>query len=221
MRLFSYDSPIIRALSQIFDLIVLNLLFIVCSLPIVTAGASLTAMIRVVQSMVYQTDTGVIRPFFRAFRENFKAVTPIWLLFVLVAVSLVCDAMLVNMLGGAQWWYTIIIVVGLVVLSVKIYLFPMMARYENALGKQVKNALILALAHLPSTICMLIMELLPVLLFMLKASYAHYLLILWPLLGFSSMAYLQSATYLRKIFAKVEPAEDEAKEEEMTDPSCT
>ena len=218
MRLFSYDSPIIRALSQIFDLIVLNLLFLVCSLPVVTAGASLTAMLRVVQSMVYQTDSGVIRPFFRAFRENFKAVTPIWLLFVLIAVSLVCDAMLVNMLGGAQWWYTVIMIVAAVVLSMKVYLFPMLARYENTLGKQLKNALILAIAHLPSTAVMLILELAPVLLFLFKFRFSQYVLLLWPLLGFSTVAYIQSGTFLKKIFAKVEPAEET---EETETPSCT
>lgn len=206
--IFSLDSPIIRFMSRIWDLMVLNLLFLLCLIPVVTGGASLTALFKVVQNMTYDKDSGVIKPFFRAFRENFKAVTPIWLMFVLAAVSLVCDFFLLNLFDGGTVLYIIAIALSLLLWGIKCYFFPLQARYENTVLMHLKNAAILALSNLPRTLYMIFLDAVPVMLFMLDKKVFYWILLFWPVLGFSTVAYIQSALPLRKIFDQLEPKVD-------------
>ena len=71
-NLFNYENPFIQFLVRVGDLMILNLLFILCSLPAVTLGASLTALHRVTQNMLFEQEEPLLKAFFRAFRQNFK-----------------------------------------------------------------------------------------------------------------------------------------------------
>ena len=213
--IFSYDSPLIQFLSRIFDLIILNLLFLLCMVPVVTGGAGLTAMYRVLQNMVYKNDdNGVVKPFFRAFRENFKAVTPIWLLFVVATLSVVCDFLLIRMLDGAPGWYAAAGVLAVLVLGSKCFFFPLAARYDNPPLLHLRNALVLAVSNLPRTLLMIFLELLPVVLFFVDLEVLYYVLLFWPVLGFSCVAYIETAFMLKKTFSRFEPAQEAEQPEE-------
>ena len=70
--LFNLDSPIMRFLSKVCDLMILNVMCIICCLPIVTAGASITALYTITMKMVRGEESYIFKGFLKAFKENFK-----------------------------------------------------------------------------------------------------------------------------------------------------
>jgi len=82
--LFRWDSPIMQKLALVGNLIVLNILWIVCSLPIITMGASTAALYHVIFQIQTKDEEAVLRPFFRGFVQNFKQATLLWLPLLLV-----------------------------------------------------------------------------------------------------------------------------------------
>ena len=86
-----YDNPVIRILNRCTDLVVLNLLFLLCCIPVVTIGAALAAMISVTLRSVRYGDGYVVQHFFKAFRENFRRSTMVWLGAMLFGGLLVLD----------------------------------------------------------------------------------------------------------------------------------
>ena len=89
MGIFSYDSPITKALSTIVDYIILNLCFLVCCIPVFTIGAALSALSSVF--LKEQDSTNLFSSYFRAFKENFKQSTKAWIVFLLVGIILVIE----------------------------------------------------------------------------------------------------------------------------------
>ena len=83
---FNIDNPFFRFLSQMADLMILNFLFILCSLPFFTAGASLCALFYVLFKMRENEEGYIARSFFKAFKENFKKGTVIWLIMLLLGL---------------------------------------------------------------------------------------------------------------------------------------
>lgn len=209
-NLFNLDNPFIQFLSRVFDLMILNALFILCSLPVVTLGASLSALHRVIQDIVYDQDNGIIKTFFRAFRQNFKQATVVWLVLLLVIVSLVCDVLLVmGYFSGTvrTVMYILIAFLAALVASVAAYLFPLLTRYENTLRQHVYNALILALIKLPRTLLLVLMELLPLILFLISVPVFVQTLIFWVTVGFGFMTFLQT-NVLKPVFTELEKGND-------------
>ena len=78
-KILSIDSPLWMILNKITDTIVLSLLFIVTSVPIVTMGSSLCALYYMMFRIADNTEGHIVRGYFKAFKENFKKSTPVWL----------------------------------------------------------------------------------------------------------------------------------------------
>lgn len=89
--LFNYDNPVWRFIGKFFDVMILNLLWVVCSIPIVTMGASTTAVYYVTMKLVRDEDGPTIRSFFKSFKENFKQATIIWLILMAVGAIIGFD----------------------------------------------------------------------------------------------------------------------------------
>ena len=80
MNFISYNSPFGRFMNRLVDVLFLSLLTLLCSLPIVTVGASFSALYYVLFRMARGTDEGVMRDFFKGFRQNFFKGTALWLI---------------------------------------------------------------------------------------------------------------------------------------------
>ena len=89
--IFNYDNPVWRFIGKLGDLIILNILWIVCSIPVFTAGASTTAVYYVTLKLVRDEDDSTIRSFFRSFKSNFKQATAIWLILLAAGIVLGFD----------------------------------------------------------------------------------------------------------------------------------
>lgn len=224
-RLFDLDNPVMRALGKLYDLLITNILFLVCSVPVVTFGASLAAMTKVTQNLVHETGSGTARTFFRAFRSNFRQATVLWLILAAFFVCVVCNLVLIDTyIAGtaAQVMRVALVMFAVVVVAVACYMFPLLVRYENTLLAHCRNALILTGAKLPRTICLVVLTLLP-------AALAYYSLttflrwsLLFSVIGFAGLNYLCSLL-LRPVMAQLErsaqpPAAEEKDPEQARTP---
>ena len=130
---FSMDSPIMRFLSRVCDLIILNLLTIVCCIPIFTAGASITALFSVTLKMVKGEESYIVRGFFKGFKENFKQSTIIWLIIAVLGLFLFMDYRAAVLLPGnmKSIFQVLIGAIAVIYLMVFTYIFPYIARFRN------------------------------------------------------------------------------------------
>lgn len=206
-KLFRMDSPLMRFLTKIADLMVLNILCCVTSIPLITIGASWTALYSVTLKMVRDEEGSVSRSYFRSFRQNFRQATLLWLGVLVVLALLVLDIRVLNgMAGGTapgllRVGVEILTLLGIMVLQ---YLFPSLARFEASLADTLKNACMMALAHLPKTALMTAAAVGAVWITLINNTTIAVGLMVWPLIGFSLMAFGNSGI-LRKIFDNYVP----------------
>lgn len=153
-RIFDMENPLMRSLAAICDLLVLNLLTVLCSLPVVTAGAALTALDDMLLRMVRREETAVVRGYFRAFRSNLKNGVILGLVFLLAAVVLYVDYWFADALMPSL--RVAVVAVAILVAAVACYAFALQARYENTLLQTLKNAATLSVAFFPRTLALLV-----------------------------------------------------------------
>lgn len=192
-RIFGMDSGVMRFLTLVANLAILNVLFIVCSLPVVTLGASLTALNYVALQMIRQEDSYIMRGFFRGFKQNFLQATAIWLILLAAGIFLWLDYWSVSQyFTGAM---RTVMLVGLTVLAVMwvmvfLYVFALQARYENTVKQTMKNALFMALLRLPYTVVLVLIDALLPLLPVFLPQTALMVLFVWMVCGFAAVAYV-------------------------------
>ena len=205
-----------EGMERLFDLFVLNFWFLLCSIPIVTVGAALTALHRVLLQCVRGEDAYQTRDFFRAFRREFRQSTVLWLPMLAAAVVLYLDqAILLPGLEGAfraaLFFASLFFEVILLVLL--IYAFPLQARYENPVRQTVKNALLMGVWKFPRTIAAAACHLALPLVYAFVPSAQPVVMILYFVCGFS-VPLLLADTVLNSVFRDVIPEERALWEEE-------
>lgn len=153
---FKFDGPLFTALTQLADLAILNVLTLLLCLPIVTAGASLTAMHYVILHIVRAEGGSIVKQYFHSFKENFKQATPIWLLVLLFGFLLYIDwAILPNFEGFVYHALTVVwVMLMFIYLGWISWLFPLLSRYENTAGRQMRNAFVMITGYFPRTLGM-------------------------------------------------------------------
>ncbi len=203
-RFFDLESPLMRTLNRVADLMILNLLMIVCCIPIITVGASVTAMHYVILKMIRGEEGYLVRGFFKSFAANFKQATLIWLLMLVVIVVYVGDAFIFSYSGIAfpKPLVIAVIAVGVILYLISMYVFPLLARFENTIRNTLRNAALMAVANLPKTILMAIFYALPLVI----SYFSTYALLFVFLFGISVPAYGAAWLY-SNIFKKFEPEE--------------
>jgi len=154
------DSPVIGFLNRLVDLILLNFIWLVCCLPIVTIGASTSAMYYVCIISIRQGDGYVVRRFFKAFKENFAKATIIWLFLVLIGALCLLDLGFWYRMGGSIGKIMLCVSGGIaiIILLISEYIFPIVAKFEGNIGNVVKNAAAMAIGYLPYTLIILLLD---------------------------------------------------------------
>ena len=205
-KLFDIDSPIIAFLSRLADLIWLNLLTLICCIPIVTAGAAITALHYVTIKMVRNEEGYLTKSYFKSFKENFLQATGLWVAFVLILAVAVGDFYFINMMdsGVAFVLRTGLIAVFFFYMCGAVYWFPLLSRFENTMKNTVKNACLLGILNFPKTICVLVIY---GAFGALYVFFAYRILPLIFLFGIALPVYVASYLY-SGIFKKLEPAEE-------------
>ena len=160
MKFFSVDSPLYRFLSRVLVILKLNFLWILGSLPVFTIGASTTALYYTVHKSIRGDRGYTTRTFFGAFRDNFKAATLPYLIWLAVMIILGCDAYITyqvlktgSMKGACFYFFLTMIAVAIMWSA---FLFPYIARFENTVKQTLKNAFLLMIRHLPWALLLLV-----------------------------------------------------------------
>lgn len=198
--IFNYDGPIMSFFGKLADLIWLNVLIIVFSLPIITIGAAQTA--GHYAALKLKRDEGhIFQNFWKSFKLNFKQSTVIWLILVVlyavnifaIMVSNASDMPMSSLISGVL--LAAIIFVGLM----NLWVYPLQCRFDNKLSGTFRNAFFMSFRYIFRSIYMAICHALPiVLVFALQQTLPIVLL-----LGFSTPIYLNVLAY-NKIFEKLE-----------------
>ncbi len=202
-----------RFLNRLEDLMILNILMIICCIPVITVGAAYTAMHYVLLKMVRDREGYLIRGFFKSFVLNFKQATLIWFLMLLVIAVYVGDILIFNYseLVFPKGVVIAVLAIALLLIMVAVYVFPLQARFENSILNTLKNALMLALVNLPKTILMIACYALPLVI----CYFSNYALVFFILFGISAPAYGAAWIY-SGIFKKLEPATEEEPVDDMS-----
>lgn len=201
-------------LNKVADVMILSVVFMLACVPVFTVGAALTAAYYMGFKMVKNEETYIVRGFFKAFKENFKQATAIWLMVLLLAAVMIADyrIILYSGIAFASWMRIATVSVTLIVLLGIVFVFPIQARFENTVKNTIKNAFLMALSHLPSAFLLIIIYAVPYLILY----FVPQLLPAVFLLGFGCIFYFKSFVLLR-VFKKYETTPEETFTEENTD----
>ena len=192
-KLFDADSGLMRGLSRLTDLVLLNLLFLITSIPIVTIGASASAIYSVFFRWHRQEESGYVKAYFHAFARDFKEATVLWLAFVVfMAISIFDIWFFFYQTEPLSYFGVLFGFLGAMGLFTYSYAIILVSVFANSFAGTLKNALLMAVAYFPRTLVMALINLFPFLLVGLFPSLALQLGWLLVLLAFSGGAYLNS-----------------------------
>lgn len=203
MNLFNLDSPIINALSRICDIMILNILWFICSIPIVTSGASTTALYYCMLKINRDCDSRIISMFFKSFRQNLRQGCILTIVFMLSGLFLFVDYQVCVGLDGMLG-----IVLGVIINCLLIvwgimlsYAFPILAQFDNRLNNILKNSLILGIMHIKETIPVFLINSIPVVLLWILPEVFVILIPLFVVFGISIIVMINSKILL-KVFVQ-------------------
>lgn len=205
-KFFNIDSPLMTGLTKLADILILNILTVVCCIPVVTIGASFTAMHYMLLKIVRDEETYVVKGFFKSFALNFKQATAIWLIKVLVFAFMAADFLVVLKSGITfpTWVFTGICVVSIILYLMGFYAFPLLSRFENSVFRTIKNSALVGILTFPKTILMVVVTLLPI----AGLIYVPQIIPIIILLGIAGPGYICALLY-NKTFNKFEPKVEE------------
>lgn len=151
----TYDNIVSTTILRIVDTIVLSVLWMVCSLPIVTIGASSTAFYYAFHKSVRNRRGYAWQSFFHSFKSNFKQTLKVWLLMLFLYLFLAFDYIILQAMleenSSAGALSNIILCIIMLVTLWSLYLFPYIARFENSTKTILRNCMLMALMNLPAS----------------------------------------------------------------------
>ena len=199
--MFHPDGLLIRFLTKVCDLLLLNLALVLSCVTVVFSGTAVTSLYTVTLKMIRGQDYTPIKDFLRALRENFLPSFP-------AAIMLFVDVTLLAVLRAALYAETLLIspmlfilltIIAVFLTALLSWLFPLLARFENTFSRHLNNAVRLALVNLPVTFLLTTVSLLPLLLCLFIPSSLGVVFAFWLLFGFAAGAWVNSF-YLNRIF---------------------
>ncbi len=213
-RLFHPDSPLMKFLSAVGELILLNVLWLVCCVPIITIGPSCTAMCYVVRKIAAKEAPNVPKAFFQALKENFRCSLTVFLI-LLIPLLLAAGYLLMGASGGLDHIpvvkYLSWVAVGIIGMVCS-YVYPLMAHFDNTPGNTLKNAFLLPFANPFVALVATVLNLLPVLTMLINEDLFIRLSFFWVGLGCALTA-LINELLLAPVFRRFAPEEPKTADE--------
>lgn len=206
MKFFDSDSGFSRFMNTLFDVLYVGILWMVCSLPIITAGASATAAYYAMSKCVRHKTGYIGREFFHSFKENFRQITPLTVLFWFVAAVLFVDLYYVwtHESGIINALFVVLAFIAFVVAGIAVYSCPILSRFHKKNTELIKTSIYVLFRYLPLTIAIELGFIVSCIVF---------LLVPWAVLVIPG-GYLYALSFpMERILAKMMPAVDENSEE--------
>lgn len=193
--MFKLDSPLMNFLNKVADVMILDVLVLLGCLPIITAGASITAGYYIAYKMVKDEETYIVKGFWKSFKENFKQSTILWIIMMIIGGILYYDFKLMSVPEtGVQNWMSVAVFTVSVVLAMSAsFVFPMQARFTNTVKNTLKNAFLMALSHLPTALISTVAITIP----FVMTYFVPQAIPAIALLAFGGLIYFKSKLFLR------------------------
>lgn len=145
MNFLKIDSPFMRFMGTVADLMILNVLTVICCIPVITAGASFTAMHYVLLKIARKEEGYIVKSFFRSFKQNFLQATVIWLIMLVVIAALFVDWRLTRMNRFPMVYVVLMYMAIGITYLVFLYVFPVLSHYSNTIRGTFKTAFIMSI----------------------------------------------------------------------------
>ncbi len=198
-NIFNIDNKFFTFMSKAADIMILNMLFILTSLPIITIGTSLTALYSVSLKQSAGTSAYVAKEYFHAWKENFRQSTILWV-GSLSAFILLCLNLALKVDGTFYFFMRFMMFLSLVLyIMVTLYAFPLLAKFENTLKHTIVNAFLMSIRHFFTTCTLFGTAALFLFITVAYPSMIKLTSMAWFLFFFAIIARIQ-ATLLDKIF---------------------
>lgn len=218
-KLFNMDNGIFAVLGKMADLMILNVVFLITCIPIITIGPAVTGLYTVTLKMVKNEESYIIRSYLAAFKANLKKSIVLGLIVGVMILILISDFWIVLTHTGISWSLLSIALIAIAFFTILLisYVFPVQAKFENSIINILKNSFLIALAHLPISAAVVVLNCVFPLCFMMGTYQTlFYALLIYSVIGFGLVAYLNSMM-LVGVFEKYYPKEEDgvALQEEM------
>lgn len=176
--LFNPDNKIMIAIGHVADYMLLSALWLICSIPIFTIGASTTALFYASQKILNGEETYITKDFFRSFKQNFKQGTLLWLTALVVGILCILELNFYKQVDSTLGSIGFIVFLSITILYVitMTYLFPYLSKFYCTFKQAIRSSLLLSIRHIGWTIVMLITDIAVV----LAALYFTFLLMFIP-----------------------------------------
>lgn len=156
--LFNADGPVLQFVNKIVYSVYLNILWFLCCIPVITVGASTTTLFYVTLKISKNEEGNITKAFFRSFRQNFRQGTLIWLILLAAGIILGVDGYVLYHMRFENLFWTlctaVFCVAAIAYAIVLMYIFPLLARFDNTTGAMFKNALFIGIRFLFCTVLM-------------------------------------------------------------------
>ncbi len=214
-KFFDIDSPLMRVLNRVADLMILNLVTLFFVIVPFTGGAALTGMHYVLLKMVRDEDAYIIKGFWKSFKLNFKQATILWIIVILVAGIIGVDFLWIiqNPVAVPKAYFYVMIGVSVILYMISLYIFPLESRFENTIRNTLKNSVMFSILGLPRTIGMAAVSMIPILLLYFFDLQILPILVLF---GLTGPGYLMALMY-NGLFKRFEPKEEEPEDKAPVD----
>ena len=200
MKLFSVDSPVYKFLSKFLDVVKLNFFWILFSIPVITVGASRVAAMSVGLKMVDDEEGYIGKNFLKAFKENWKLGTILWMITVVAVYAIYLDFQLFEAVENNPIIFLIIGMASIALaVAALIYSYPLTARYENTLINTIQNSINISRKYLGNTLLLVIILAVEYIVFNFNKTMLFFGIILGP--GFMIFTI---AAFSKRIFQKIE-----------------
>ena len=208
-RLFNLENPFMQFLFRVSDLIILNLIFMLSCIPIVTIGASISALHSVCLKIVRGQESYMWQGFWKAFRQNFKQGTILWIISILLFIFINMDYTILNAADIPFFSYVRVALgtVSAILFSMFIYVFPIIAHFKCTIRQAIKNALFMTIGHLPFSIILVVMYSLIFFLATWNVKTLALVIAVATICGFSVVT-LTACIIFDRIFKKYEPEQE-------------
>lgn len=200
MKFFSVDSPLYRFLVRFLDVLKLNFMWLLFSIPVITIGASTVAAMSVALKMTDDEEGYIVRSFIKAFKENWKQGTLLGIITAVAAYAVYLDFQLFNAVEGNPFMFLVIGIVScfVIVLSL-LYAYPLIARYENTLIKTIQNSFEISRRYFGRTLLLVIIVLFEVFIFQFNSTMLFFGILIGP-----AFIIFTVAAFSKRIFQQIE-----------------
>lgn len=204
MGFFSIDGSLYKFLSRFWDMLVLNFLWIVFSIPIITIGASTVAAYSVALKMVDDEEGYTVQSFVKAFKENFKQGIVLGLITIAAGYIVYINIALFNVIESNPLPLLLIgIIAGIYFTASLLYAFPIAARYHSKVLEILRNSRQICISYFLRTIIMVVLSIL-----MILAAYWNNTTIIFGVLIGPAFFIFTTAAFSKRIFQKIEKDQD-------------